>query len=301
MVFFSVIIPVYNRENLIRETINSVLKQSFYDFEIIVVDDGSTDKTLSALKEYGNRVKVLSQQNQGPGAARNIGIQIAQGKYITFLDSDDLWFPWTLATFYETIRKENFPTFIAGSTIEFEEEIELQKVQPDLVKYTFFQDYLESYSQSFNLLPSNVAIRVDSLLESGCFTNRWINAEDCDLWLKLGAAQGFVAIQDPPVLAYRRHENTAISDISRSIQGMNYLVQQELAGNYPGDQARKRERLEILTRHIRPVSFECLKQKCWKDGWELYWASLKWHIYLRRVRYLIAFPVIAMASKIASL
>ena len=91
----SVITPVYNGAEFIRETIESVLNvRTQIPFEYIVVNDGSTDNTQDVLKPFLSRITYVNQNNQGPGAARNTGIDIAKGEYITFLDSDDLWFSW---------------------------------------------------------------------------------------------------------------------------------------------------------------------------------------------------------------
>ncbi len=92
----SVIIPTYNRGNLIVEAIESVLAQTYSDFEIIVVDDGSTDDTAAKLQPYLDRVRYAVQRNRGVAVARNTGIQLAQGEFICFLDSDDLWEPGKL-------------------------------------------------------------------------------------------------------------------------------------------------------------------------------------------------------------
>jgi glycosyltransferase involved in cell wall biosynthesis len=89
----SVIIPCYNRAHCVNEAIDSVLSQSFQDFEIIVVDDGSTDSTIEVLKGYGDRLIVIRQENCGVSAARNTGIRSAQGEWIALLDSDDTWEP----------------------------------------------------------------------------------------------------------------------------------------------------------------------------------------------------------------
>lgn len=92
----SVVIPTFNRAALIGETIDSVLAQTFQDFEIIVVDDGSTDNTATVIANYGSSVKYLYQENAGQAAARNAGIRAAQGQYVALLDSDDLWLPLKL-------------------------------------------------------------------------------------------------------------------------------------------------------------------------------------------------------------
>lgn len=87
----SVIIPTYNLARYINETVDSVLGQTYKNYEIIIVDDGSTDNTKEALSEYGGKITYIFQENQGVSAARNKGIKEAKGEYIAFLDADDLW------------------------------------------------------------------------------------------------------------------------------------------------------------------------------------------------------------------
>lgn len=94
----SVVIPTYNRQNLVVEAIESVLAQTYKNFEIIVVDDGSTDDTSGQIKAYAGRLTYHVQKNQGVAAARNAGIKLSQGEFICFLDSDDLWEPEKLET-----------------------------------------------------------------------------------------------------------------------------------------------------------------------------------------------------------
>jgi glycosyltransferase involved in cell wall biosynthesis len=101
----SVIIPTYNREHCVRQSLDSVLAQTFKDFELIVVDDGSSDGTVEILKSYGDKIRLICQKNAGAGAARNTAIRVAQGKYIAFLDSDDQWRPEKLEVQMQFIAK----------------------------------------------------------------------------------------------------------------------------------------------------------------------------------------------------
>lgn len=106
----SIVIPVYNVEKYIQECIESLRCQTFQDFEIICVDDGSTDKTLGILRDFklkDNRISILQQHHSGAGAARNNGIKLARGKYIQFLDSDDYFEPTMLQELYEHAEKFN--------------------------------------------------------------------------------------------------------------------------------------------------------------------------------------------------
>ena len=109
--FVSVIIPTYNRAVSIGRAIESVLGQTYVEYEIVVVDDGSTDNTQQILKTYDGLIKCIAQKNAGVSAARNAGIQIARGEWIAFLDSDDQWFPNYLKLQIECIERS--PEIIA--------------------------------------------------------------------------------------------------------------------------------------------------------------------------------------------
>jgi glycosyltransferase involved in cell wall biosynthesis len=89
----TVVMPVYNGERFLRESLDSVCAQTFQDFEVLCVDDGSTDNSAAVLEQYAERIRVVRQKNSGQSAARNAGVRLAKGQYIAFLDQDDLWYP----------------------------------------------------------------------------------------------------------------------------------------------------------------------------------------------------------------
>ena len=106
--FFSIIIPTYNRANFIKKTMQSILNQSYTNFEIIVIDDGSTDNTKEIIDSIDDiRIQYYFQENKERGAARNFGTKKAKGKYITFLDSDDLFMPTHLEQAFKFIKLNN--------------------------------------------------------------------------------------------------------------------------------------------------------------------------------------------------
>src|SRR6266536_3253697 len=117
---FSVVIPTYNRLDFLKEAIRSVWDQTHADYEIIVVDDGSTDGTMDYLVSLGALVKTLHQEHRGPAAARNLGVSQAAGTYVAFLDSDDFWFPWTLTALHKVIQQRDQPSLISAATVEFQ-------------------------------------------------------------------------------------------------------------------------------------------------------------------------------------
>lgn len=287
---FSVVIPTYNRAELLRRTLTSVWAQTFTDLEVIVVDDGSTDETMAYLRSLSSRLRVLQQHNCGPGSARNAGAAIAQGKYLAFLDSDDLWFSWSLATYEVVIKQHGSPAFIAGKPYRFGEETELAGARPKPVKTNNFSDYLNSGSEWRWWGVSSFVVRRDAFEAAGRFTHEWVNWEDVDLTMRLGTAPGFVQIADPPTFAYRAHESNAMKNFSKTLAGTWLGVQAEKAGTYPGGAARSRERWRILTRHMRPVMLECLQHGLHKEAWQLYRETFRWHLRIGRWKYLAAFP-----------
>jgi glycosyltransferase involved in cell wall biosynthesis len=278
MPFFSTIIPVYNRAELIRRTLDSVLAQDLPDQEVIVVDDGSADDTLKTLASYGDRIRVLRQKNSGPAVARNLGIQNAAGEYAAILDSDDLWFPWTLATYAEAIRRHDSPAFVAGAPAVFHDESELRAVTAAPLRAEYFADYLASGDRWRWFGASSFVLRTEAVRAAGGFSDAWINSDDADLALRLGEARGFLDIQEPATFAYRDHAGSLKSDTDISFRSLSYMIGQEEGGAYPGGAARSRERREILTRHIRPFTMACLDKGAISPGWRLYRRTFGWHV-----------------------
>jgi glycosyltransferase involved in cell wall biosynthesis len=114
MASVDVIIPLYNKENTVARTLASVLNQTFGDWRMIVVDDGSTDQSVERVRQFDDpRITLLHQENRGPGAARNTGIKAANADYVAFLDADDQWYPWYLENAVSAIRKN--PVALVGS------------------------------------------------------------------------------------------------------------------------------------------------------------------------------------------
>lgn len=115
----SVVIPVYNGEKYLRECLQSVLEQTPRPAEIIVVDDGSTDNTAGIARTWGAPVKLLSQEQSGPAAARNRGVEAASGEYLAFIDADDLWAPGKLALQVACLKADPAPDLVFGMIRHF--------------------------------------------------------------------------------------------------------------------------------------------------------------------------------------
>lgn len=286
---FSVIIPVYNRSSFLEATLESVWRQTFTDYEVIIVDDGSTDGTPAYLAELGDRVTVISQENFGPGVARNNGAATAHGSYLAFLDSDDLWFPWTLQTVAELISRYSQPSLISASLVAFRNEAELNPVNRKETRAEFFTDYLSASDRDCFIGAGMTFVRRRDFLDVGGFTGNDMNLEDHDLILRLGTAAGFVRILEPATLGWRRH-NTSITDqVQRSFEGCRYVIKNEQQGVYPGGKLRRSDRRKIITRHVRPWALTFKRTGEWQPAWSLYKSTFVWNLSLHRWRFLMGF------------
>lgn len=296
-VAFTVIIPVYNRRRVVCDAVQSVLEQNMKDFEIVVVDDGSTDGSADLLRNrFGNKIQLLRQSNLGQNAARNLAIAQAHGEYIAFLDSDDLWFPWTLTVYQQVIEQSNHPAFVCAPEIPFDDATGPPGGSYCAPSWRYFRDYYAGAAQATSVGTPGVAVRADVLREAKGFEPLRINGMDPDLWLRLGSQQGFVLLHEPAAFARRYHADTVGSNTPRLYEGIEFLIAGEQSGRYPGGRARKKERLEIITRHVREAALRCCRHGRVDYGFALYLRTIIWHLRLRRLRFLAGFPVIASAS-----
>jgi hypothetical protein len=297
--YFSVIIPTFNREGLIGQTLRSVFSQEYLDYEVIVVDDGSTDRTVDVVKSLGQPLRLLVQDNSGPGAARNLGVEHARGDYIAFLDSDDVWYPWTLAGYKSVIEKHFRPAVVVGKPRLFEAsgEAVAASEQSEPVAALAFDDYLASGDQWRWWGVSSFVIRRDAIQQTRGFLSDRVNGEDADLMLQLGTAPGFVQVTSPATFAYRCHGGNVMSNLDKTLAGARKMLSREHTGAYPGGTDRSWERRRIITRHVRPVSLDLLSRGRRSEAWELYRSTFGWHVREHRWRYMLAFPALAARSR----
>ena len=299
MPFYSIVMPVFNREKLVGATLESVFAQSESDWDIIIVDDGSTDETLAIIEKYqarmSDKMRVLRQSHQGPGAARNAGVAVATGRYVAFLDSDDLWFPWTLEFYRQQLATHDYPAFLVGEPLMFGDDdqwshaVARNPITPlQTAKSEVYSDYLQAELKSDWLSTSSFVVRREALADKE-FCSRPINCEDIDFTLQIGAEPGFLKIQNPPTFGYRQHAQGITGCYIRTVKGIEWIINAELSGRYPGGLSRRRQRLKILGRHLRPALLEFLERGYRRRAWRAFVATLCWHIELGRVRFLLMF------------
>ena len=131
---------------------------------------------------------------------------------------------------------------------------------------------------------------------AGGFSERPMNAEDHDLMLRLGEARGFVALFAPVTVAWRRHGGNITTNLARTVEGVNYLIQQERRDQYPGGHRRAPARRRIITRHARPVTFHCLRDGHVRPALRLFRATMAWNVSDGHFAYLGAFPLLTVSS-----
>lgn len=226
MVFFSVVIPLYNKANYIESTLKSVLDQTFTDYEIIVINDGSTDESEAVVRQFNDkRIQIFHQKNQGVSVARNLGIEKSTGKLIAFLDADDYWFPnhlQELAHLYHDfpdcgIYCSRYKIKTAKNHFQTPSYNAIDQSFKGIVK-----DYFASNMPFRITWTSSLAIPKEILENAGSFTPGITNGQDLELWTKIGI-QYPVAVNNTITAIYNNtiHNSLAKKNIG-SMQLINF-------------------------------------------------------------------------------
>ncbi len=210
----SVIIPTFNRSGMVREAVESVVSQTCGEFELIVVDDGSTDDTVAALKPYSASLRLVRQENRGVSAARNSGAAVAGGELLAFLDSDDLWLPEKLAVQLSYLR--TFPEAAVCHTEELwirnGRRVNPRKKHAKAEGRAFMRLLRESL-----ISPSSVILRRSVFDEAGGFDESLPACEDYALWLALARRHDVHLIRRPLVVKRGGHPD----QLTRTIWGLD--------------------------------------------------------------------------------
>ena len=213
----SIVMPAYNVAAYIGETLDSVFEQTFTDYEVILVNDGSPDTVEldKAIEPHLNRIRYIKQKNLGAGAARNEGLRAARGEFIAFLDADDLWLPNYLEEQLRFIRENGFD-LVCADAMHFGDS--------PLAGRTYMETYMPIAPQAGevtvlglvsaeqSLITSGIVARRAPIIEVGLFDEGLRNSQDFDLWLRLvrhGVRSGY---QKQLLLRYRCHENSLSGD-----------------------------------------------------------------------------------------
>lgn len=188
MSFFSVIIPLYNKQKFIVATLESVLSQGFTDFEVIIVNDGSTDESeQEALRFTDPRIRYYSRQNEGVSAARNFGISVASAEYISFIDADDYWYPYFLETMFANIHQfPNESVFSAAIEIATAKQVYTAHYSIPQIQDCEIVDYFGASQKESAIWTSCAVFHHSIFKKAGVFDIALKTGEDIDLWIRIG-------------------------------------------------------------------------------------------------------------------
>lgn len=206
----SVIIPAYNQAAYLEEAIESALKQNFRDYEIVVVNDGSTDDTSEVASHFDGQIVYIFQENLGLAGARNTAIKNARGEFIALLDSDDVWLPEFLDKTVAVLSNNPKASMVYTGNCYIDlngNEIGVQNtkvVPPDLVYQTFLKN-------GNWFVPSAVVFRRNLAIQVGLFDEELRAVEDFDLWIRLSRLGLVIGLPDA-LVKYRRHSSNMTKD-----------------------------------------------------------------------------------------
>jgi teichuronic acid biosynthesis glycosyltransferase TuaG len=265
---FSVIIPTYNSEKYLIETIESVLNQTYPNIEIIVIDDGSTDSTSEILRPYFKDIQYYIIPHSGlPAVPRNYGIAISKGKYIAFLDSDDIWLPDKILKQYDIFLNHNSVGLVSTNALRFYDNEDGDEECTALETLFLSKKYSTGIYQFSDLLCNNfiitssVVISRDCVEKCGYFSEDTVfrAVEDFHLWLRI-ALLADIYYLDKPFMRYCdrinsiRSEQSVISNYMRIIWMFSDLIQyMKRSGVSNNKNIRKtyRQQLFILSESIK--------------------------------------------------
>jgi len=244
----SVVIPTYNRASHLPGTINSVLAQTFHDYEIIIVDDGSTDDTEQVVASLNakNISYLRHKENLGVSAARNTGIKASKGKYIAFLDSDDLWLPGKLEQQLAIFLKSPPGLGLVYANVDF------HHVPTGLItqyKLPFIRGCGHAMLLDVNCIVgggSSTMIRSECIEKVGYFDEKMLSSEDWDLWLRI-SEHFLIDYCEDVLVVCKTHSDNISADMARTIAGREHflLKHAQRYTHYPNISARQYYRLGI--------------------------------------------------------
>ncbi len=241
----SVIIPAYNAARTLKATVQSVFEQTAQNFEIIIVDDGSKDDTAAVARSIKDaRVKVITQANGGASAARNAGIEAAQGEYVAMLDADDLWMPHKLERQLAVLNSEEEVNAVQSGVYFVNDNLEVISVQPCFESKDALLETL--LFQNLPGLMSTLIVKRSVFDKIGCLNTKLIILEDWELAIRLSRYCNFKSIEEPLAL-YRQFPGNRSKDLSIHIEP-GYLILEKLFRD-PSlpPHIKKRERLVYST------------------------------------------------------
>ena len=256
----SVVIPAYNVASFIVETLQSVFAQTFTDYEVIVVNDGSPDTAEfeRAIKPYFDRIRYLKQENRGASVARNAGLEAARGEFVAFLDADDLWLPAYLEEQMRFIRERGCDLACADAALFGDAKSEGQSYMGTLMQDAPTADdvtFLQLVDAQRSLITSGIVARRRPIIEVGLFDEALRNAQDFDLWLRLARHGARLSYHRRALLKYRCRADGLTGDTINSHR-RELRVFDKIEQSYGLAPNERDEVLEVIRKRRALLEFE---------------------------------------------
>jgi glycosyltransferase involved in cell wall biosynthesis len=280
----SVVMPCYNAAPFVEEAVRSVMNQTYPGVELIIVDDGSTDGSVDILQqlasEFSPRLNLLYQSRMGPYPARNLGLQLAQGEFVAFLDADDWWSLDCLENLHSAlVNSKAVLAYCGWQNVGAVDRSNDPYVPPDYEQGNKAEQFLRAASP----WPIHAALtRREAITAKGGFHIQWTTCMDYDLWLRVAVANRIVLV--PEVMAFYRHKVSGQITSNQWVQAENtWLVKQKFVHTYPElvshlgrDKLRQLIDGGLLSRGYRAywrrdlvTSRHVFRKVLWHGGWKL--------------------------------
>lgn len=254
MPFFSVIIPLYNKENQIEKTLNSVLNQTFDDFEIIIVNDGSTDNSLNIVNRFTDeRIKIFSQENKGAASARNYGIKKAKAQYLALIDADDFWFQDHLETHYNSIQ--SIPN---GHLYSNAYKLKISRIKTINATYStpkknnphIIDDYFKASIIHPIAMTSSIVFSYKKFNSLGGYNEKITSGQDLDLMIRFGIDSTIVF--NPKITCL--YDKTVINSLSKQ----NYQkIKYNLFNGFKNEKKNNASLNKYLNLNLYSLAIQC--------------------------------------------
>lgn len=299
--FFSIVIPTLNRGALLEDCLASLGAQDFADYEIIVVDGGSTDSTPQVLERFSSRAQAIVARGIGVSDGRNIGVRHASGRFVVFVDSDDLLLGSALRLYASLLEVKRGPRLLLAAFQTFRDQREL--ATPDasagapVVRQ--FATYLDAAAEGHLSGTHRLIIERSVYLDAGGLDPRLQVCEDQDFGLRINDIGPCALVLSPVTIGYRLHGGNISGSAESFGFGARWLIRNERRGAYPGGARLRQTRRAVITRTARSASIACLDQGHYRQAMAIYFETFRWHVAQARLKYLAGFPVRTLITAIA--
>lgn len=286
---FSIVIACYKQEAFVRESVESALAQGYLHYEVIVVDDASPDGTADVLRTFGDAILFSGLTvNGGACAARNHGASLAMGKYLVFLDGDDVLMPWSLDV-YRRIIDACSPRLILGRSALFHGSVPALTTAdlPHEIRFVEYENFL-SKDRPWVYNTSSLVVERAAFNSTDGWSKEIFHQDIQDLLNKLGVTGKTALLLGPNTVWYRMHATNAIRSVSRFLQGIDILWAKARSGSYPGGRRQEVKRTawfgglilywfkEAFRTGLYREGLTLLASKGWMILWAVIWRSKSW-------------------------